>query len=693
MTTATVGAQTPGVLAGPRRVKRVAIMPAYNEAATVVAVLERLRPLSDELIIVDDGSTDNTRELVLAWAKAYPEVRLICFNQNRGMSAAYYRAFQEVARRVDSGDLGPDDVILTVDADGQHDPEEVDELLDYMRAQRLDAVIARRDLSSYTLYKRLGNFLISLWASFWAGLRLYDVESGYRAFRAGALLTALQYYKGYRYSETVEVAVILARLSYRVDNNYLVPVPVYRSNTRLRDLAIDIAAMPAAAWRLEAKRRAPFGQHSSAVYYLPVLVPLLLGIMCLSVLVRGLFLADDSMQQYSHVWYFATQFFHHGRLPLHFAGLDGGHAMTFPYALVPYLATAVLFPILGDWAVTLAMVTGVVALVWVAGLARPAMRNPWLLVFFVINPFFIESLYSFQFATVWSYVFFLLFVWSFEAKRVVPSVALLWLSLTSHPAMGLSGLLLYAGYVFFARRDEVGRLALASGVAVLAASPVVYMTLQTPALGENRLLSMLSLADSMVRRGTMVAIPLAAPYLQSFVLKHYGRSLAFVGVFSIAALAFTGGLFPLGDLNRGSYSGVFHQSHDIYAGFFASDAFIPGSTYRVMERTDREDGLYRFLQHGAISSNEFFGESYERRNWTESQFACYAAYKQIDYEVIESSYEARYHKNESTLLDSLVQRGAVKVAYRDPQDRFVVYDVRPLVASTSRPTRFSQCSL
>ena len=75
---------------GPRR---VAVMPAYNEAKTIIPVLDRLMPLADELIIVDDGSVDNTRELVQAWSAGRPNVRFISFPQNRGMSAAYYRAF------------------------------------------------------------------------------------------------------------------------------------------------------------------------------------------------------------------------------------------------------------------------------------------------------------------------------------------------------------------------------------------------------------------------------------------------------------------------------------------------------------------------------------------------------------------------------------------------------------------------
>ena len=141
---------------------RIAVMPAYNEQATVVAVLERLEPLVDEIIVVDDGSTDCTRAVIFAWAESRPNVHLIFFNRNRGVSAAYYAAFQHVRRRLALGDLSPDDIVLTVDADGQHEPAEIEALVGRLMEGGSDAVITRRDLSIHTRYKRFGNWLLSL---------------------------------------------------------------------------------------------------------------------------------------------------------------------------------------------------------------------------------------------------------------------------------------------------------------------------------------------------------------------------------------------------------------------------------------------------------------------------------------------------------------------------------------------------
>ena len=233
---------------------RIAVVPAYNEEPTVEAVLDRLYPLVDELVVVDDGSTDHTRKVVEEWLPGHDRATLLAFDRNRGMSAAYYEAFGHLADRLRAGGISPDDHVFTVDADGQHDLAAFDRLAALMEDEGLDALLVRRDLSYHGLYKRAGNWLLSVWASLWAGYRLYDVESGYRVFRAGALVDALAYYRGWKYSETVEVAVVLGRRKAKVRNDVVVPVPVSRSRTRLVDFLVDAAMIPVAALRVGLRR-------------------------------------------------------------------------------------------------------------------------------------------------------------------------------------------------------------------------------------------------------------------------------------------------------------------------------------------------------------------------------------------------------------------------------------------------------
>ena len=251
--------------------RRVAVVPAYNEEAMVFAVLEELYPRVDHLVVVDDGSVDNTRsEIERFLAQGRPNCELLVHETNQGMSEAYFTALTLLRKRLAKGELDPDDLVFTVDADGQHDLHVLNELVEMTKHQDLDANLARRDLSYHGAFKRTGNWILSRWASLWAGARLHDVESGYRIFRLGAWAHALDYYSGYQYSETVEVAVVMCQLGYRVRNDHMVPVPVARSRTRMRDAAIDLAVIPVAASRVWRTERAPEAFRTDVAAHLSI---------------------------------------------------------------------------------------------------------------------------------------------------------------------------------------------------------------------------------------------------------------------------------------------------------------------------------------------------------------------------------------------------------------------------------------
>ncbi|MFZ4519283.1 MAG: glycosyltransferase family 2 protein [Microthrixaceae bacterium] len=241
----------------PRPRRRIAVVPAYNEEPTVRDVLGKLYGYCDELVVVDDGSTDRTRAEIQAFLPDHPDARMLVHEVNQGMSEAYYLAFTDLRRRLEAGELSDDDLVYTVDADGQHELAVLEDLHRRTVEEGLDALLVQRDLSTYPPYKQVGNWVMSTWATLWAGgVRLKDVESGYRIFRLGALADALNYYQGYKYSETVEVAIVLSRLGYRVRNDIVVPVPVFRSRTRMKDVVIDLWATAAAAVRVTRRRPA-----------------------------------------------------------------------------------------------------------------------------------------------------------------------------------------------------------------------------------------------------------------------------------------------------------------------------------------------------------------------------------------------------------------------------------------------------
>ena len=144
-----------------REVRRIGVVPAYNEEQTVEGVLDVLSPLVDELVIVDDGSVDHTRKVIQEWLPGHDHVDLLWHDENQGMSEAYYLALTDLRSRLLVGELDADDLVLTIDADGQHDLSALDALTSAMSGGNLDANLARRDLSGYPAIKRLGNWVMS----------------------------------------------------------------------------------------------------------------------------------------------------------------------------------------------------------------------------------------------------------------------------------------------------------------------------------------------------------------------------------------------------------------------------------------------------------------------------------------------------------------------------------------------------
>ncbi len=219
--------------------KTIALIPVYNEASTLVSVLDPVASRVDQVVVVDDGSSDGSLNLAREWAAGRPGATVLSLRSNRGMSAALREGFVLLAGRVARGELDDDDLLFTIDADGQHDPDEIPALGDYMLRSALDVALTCRDFNLYPSYKRLGNDLMSLWGSLWSGFRYRDVESGFRGMRLKVLPSLLDYYSGHRYSCAQEIAVLTARLGFRVDNDFKTVIRLYRSQTGVRDVLLN----------------------------------------------------------------------------------------------------------------------------------------------------------------------------------------------------------------------------------------------------------------------------------------------------------------------------------------------------------------------------------------------------------------------------------------------------------------------
>jgi glycosyltransferase involved in cell wall biosynthesis len=157
------------------------VMPVYNERNTIDEIIRRVLavPLRIELIVVDDGSKDGTRDILAELAKELP-FRLILQPQNAGKGAALRRGFQEV-----TGDL-----VVIQDADLEYSPEEFPELIDLICQGRADVVYGSRFLGRHRVFlftHYAGNRLLTLITNVLYNTMLSDMETCYKVMRTEVL--------------------------------------------------------------------------------------------------------------------------------------------------------------------------------------------------------------------------------------------------------------------------------------------------------------------------------------------------------------------------------------------------------------------------------------------------------------------------------------------------------------------------
>jgi dolichol-phosphate mannosyltransferase len=193
----------------------------YNEEATLEALLERVAavPVDKEIIVVDDGSTDGTRDVLRRLAGRLP-IRVLTHPRNRGKGAAIRTALAEVTGRI----------VIIQDADLENDPEEYPKLIAPIQRGETNVVygsryLDRRQLFPLTRFK-LGVLVLNLAANVLYGLRLTDEATCYKVFRAD-LLKSLPL-RCERFEFCPEVTALVALRGERI-----LELPIrYRSRTR-----------------------------------------------------------------------------------------------------------------------------------------------------------------------------------------------------------------------------------------------------------------------------------------------------------------------------------------------------------------------------------------------------------------------------------------------------------------------------
>ena len=161
-----------GLLQNRINMKTIVIVPAFNEQAAIGGVVQKSLQYVDDVLVVDDGSSDDTSQIA-----SEAGASILKHPTNFGKGVALKDAFSHVKDY---------DIVVTIDGDGQHNPDEIPTLIKPIKENKADFVNGSRYINGFEentpAYRRVGQRVLDIATNVTAGTKVTDSQSGFRAF-------------------------------------------------------------------------------------------------------------------------------------------------------------------------------------------------------------------------------------------------------------------------------------------------------------------------------------------------------------------------------------------------------------------------------------------------------------------------------------------------------------------------------
>jgi hypothetical protein len=410
------------------------------------------------------------------------------------------------------------------------------------------------------------------------------------------------------------------------------------------------------------------------------------AVVLLLILRHAVFVSDDSISNYGHVWYVSDRIWRYHDVPWSMPVIGHGKALAFPYAFIPWISAALLRPLLGDWVVTLWLVVGTIGLIAATFWAFPELRRGWWAAAVLVNPALVVASIIGQLPFLWGASMLVGAVACWRRRRYALAAVLAGLGQATHPAVVLPiGLLLVA--FWWRWEPDRPRLLRYYALSLIPVIPAVWLVVASPVFVDSSpMVVATAFVGTVAVRSLILAVPIALVAVQRRFESTGGSSPTPVriacGVFVVLLLSNIVLMEPLESTY--SWGGLNRRPDTQLMSFIRSSEFEPSATYRILRAHDGKIGMYQLVQHGARLDSEFFPESIARNSWPDvAVYSQFLKDRRVDYVIIFRSYDREWRTNEHDLLRDLKNRssgqcfeGLVGVRPVTAHHAFDVYQIR-----------------